>query len=323
MASTSQPVADNLVSLRDVYGRLLAEWGAEEPRIVALDADLSTSTRTKEFAKKFSDRYLNVGIAEQNMVGVAAGVALSGDMPFVNTFAAFLTRRACDQITISVAYPRLNVKFFGFHGGINLGEDGATQQAVEDIGIMRSIPGIRVYVPIDAHELERAMREVVQVDGPTYLRLARFPSPILTNPASDTGHERLHDYQTLREGKDVLVITTGTIAASVLDAAEQLGQLGTQAEVIGVTRIKPLGAGIAELVRSYPSRPMAVVEEHNVHGGLADALSHLLDEEGVSHRIHRIGIEDRFGESGPPEALLEHMGIAGQALINRLQAMAQ
>jgi transketolase len=176
------------VALRDVYGAALPEFGHRYPTLAVLDADLATSTRTAAFRKEFPDRHLNVGIAEQNMVGMAAGIALAGGMPAVNTFAAFLSRRAADQIAISVAYPNLNVKFFGFHAGISLGEDGATQQAVEDLGIMQAIPNIRVYAPLDAVDLRAVMEEVFSTSGPTYVRLARFPSPPvdrLPGPASE------------------------------------------------------------------------------------------------------------------------------------------
>jgi transketolase len=175
MAAPQTSTKAGHVSLRDVFGEQIVSLGARDERIMMLDADLATSTRTGKFRDAYPRRHINVGIAEQNMVGIAAGLALGGYVPFVNTFAAFLTRRACDQIAISVAYPKLNVKLFGFHAGINLGEDGATQQAVEDLAIMHAIPGIRVYVPIDGNDLARAMNEVVDLDGPTYVRLSRFP----------------------------------------------------------------------------------------------------------------------------------------------------
>lgn len=163
-------VPEGLVALRDVFGQSILELGEKNKHLFMLDADLASSTRTKAFAQRFPERYINVGIAEQNMVGVAAGLSLRGYIPFVNTFASFLTRRACDQIAISVAYPQMNVKFFGFHGGINLGEDGATQQAVEDIAIMQAIPGIRVYAPVDGHDLKRVIHEVVQYRRGNYIR---------------------------------------------------------------------------------------------------------------------------------------------------------
>jgi transketolase len=289
---------------------------------MALDADLASSTRTAAFAKAFPSRHLNVGIAEQNMVGMAAGLSLAGYVPFVNTFASFLTRRACDQIAISVAYPRLNVKFFGFHGGINLGEDGATQQAVEDIGIMQVIPGIRVYAPLDGNDLARVMDEVVEVDGPTYVRLSRFPSPLLTAPVgADDG--RAADFVELRKGSDLLVFTTSTLAAKVVEAADALAQGGIAARVIGVSRIKPLAPSVAGLISESATTPLAVVEEHSIHGGLADTLSAVLDEAGRPHLIHRIGVPDRFGESGPPEALLEAFGLAGAPLIDRLRRIVR
>ncbi|MDR3470717.1 MAG: transketolase C-terminal domain-containing protein, partial [Devosia sp.] len=252
-------------------------------------------------------------------VGAAAGFALSGFIPFVNTFASFLTRRACDQIAISVAYPKLNVKFFGFHGGINLGEDGATQQAVEDLAIMQGIPGIRCYAPIDGNDLARVMNEVADVDGPTYVRLSRFPSPLLTPPmASPT--ERADACRLLSEGDDLLVFTTSTLAAKVTEAAAALKQDGIGARVLGITRLKPLGDEVAGEVAKRPGTPIAVVEEHSIHGGLADGLSAQLDAAGLAHRIERIGVPDRFGESGHPDRLLEAFGLSGAPLVARLKA---
>jgi transketolase len=305
------------VALRDVYGAALPEFGHRYPTLAVLDADLATSTRTAAFRKEFPDRHLNVGIAEQNMVGMAAGIALAGGMPAVNTFAAFLSRRAADQIAISVAYPNLNVKFFGFHAGISLGEDGATQQAVEDLGIMQAIPNIRVYAPLDAVDLRAVMEEVFSTSGPTYVRLARFPSPQVI----DESKSRSTGYQALRPSTGrLVVVTTGTICADVLEAAEALAPAGIDLGVIGVTRIKPLDRSLAG---ALSGRHVAVVEEHNVHGGLADAVSNLLDAEGVEHRIERVGIPDRFGESGKPTDLLHSVGLSAEALTGTLRAWSQ
>ncbi len=302
------------VALRDVYGALLPEFGRRYSNLAVLDADLATSTRTAAFHKAFPDRYLNVGIAEQNMVGMSAGIALMGGMPVVNTFAAFLTRRAADQIAISVAYPRLNVKFFGFHAGISLGEDGATQQAVEDLGIMQAIPGIRVYAPLDAVDLRAVMEEVFSIDCPTYVRLARFPSPQVI----EEGADRSSGFHMLRTGSGShVVVTTGTICADVLAAAATLGGEGIDLGVIGVSRIKPLDLTLAG---GLAERSVAVVEEHNIHGGLADAVSSLLDAAGVEHRLERIGVPDRFGESGRPSDLLHSFGLSAEALSTTLRA---
>jgi transketolase len=322
MGAPLAKVADDLVSLRDVFGDAILALGARDRRAIMLDADLATSTRTAKFAKAYPDRHINVGIAEQNMVGIAAGLALAGYVPFVNTFSSFLTRRACDQIAISVAYPRLNVKFFGFHGGINLGEDGATQQAVEDLAIMQGIPGIRVYAPIDGNDLSRVINEVAEIDGPTYVRLSRFPSPLLT-PSVLSPAERAADLRILSEGGDLLVFTTSTLAAKVVDAADELARRGIGTTVVGITRLKPLGEGVVKLVRDMAGVPLAVVEEHSIHGGLADGLSALLDEAGEPHRIKRIGVPDRFGESGHPEALLEAFGLAGAPLVETLVGLAR
>lgn len=305
------------VSLRDAFGQILMRFAAEDPRIVVLDADLSQSTRTAAFARQYPDRYLNVGIAEQNMVSVAAGIALAGGLPLVNTFAAFLTRRAADQIAMSVAYPELNVKFFGFHAGVNLGEDGASQQSVEDLAIMQAIPGIRVYSPCDAQDLEWSMGQAFAQDGPTYIRLARFPSPARLGPdGSQLG------FRVLTRGNGPVVLSTGTLCAEVVDAVGKLATDGAEATVIGVTQVKPLAVELVNELGEPPVR-IAVVEEHNIHGGLAEAVSVLLDRHDVAHSIERIGVPDRFGESGPPRALLEHLGLAGEALAARLKKWHQ
>ncbi len=310
------------VSQRDVFGEQIVSLGARNERLMMLDADLASSTRSAKFRATYPGRHFNVGIAEQNMVGIAAGLAIGGFVPFVNTFASFLTRRACDQIAISVAYPKLNVKFFGFHAGINLGEDGATQQSVEDLAIMQGIPGIRVYAPIDGNDLARAMAEAVEVDGPTYVRLARFPSPQLT-PPPPVGDGRVADYHLLQDGSDLTVLTTGTLVAKVLEATDKLKARGISAKVVGITRLKPLADSIADLVAKAGTGPVAVVEEHSIHGGLADMLSSLLDRRRIPHCLARIGIADRFGESGPPEALLEAFGLAGEPLVQALSSLVQ
>jgi transketolase len=302
-----------LISLRDAFGELILKFGADNPRIVVLDADLSQSTRTAAFRERYPERYLNVGIAEQNMVSVAAGIALGGGLPLVNTFAAFLTRRAADQIAISVAFPSLDVKFFGFHAGVNLGEDGATQQSVEDLGIMQAIPGIRVYSPCDARDLDWAMHRAFSIRGPTYVRLARFPSPAELGAENSRG-----GFRVLRKSEGPVVLTTGTLATEVLEVAEKLATEDVDLAVIGVRQIKPLDQELADMIEQRPPY-LAVVEEHNIHGGLADAASALLDGRRVPHVIERIGITDRFGESGPPRALLEYLGLAGDPLVARLR----
>ncbi|CCN49489.1 putative Transketolase, C-terminal subunit [Vibrio nigripulchritudo MADA3029] len=310
---------NSLVSLRDAYAKTIMSVGNAHENVYMLDADLSKSTKTAEFASQYPNRALNIGIAEQNMVGIAAGLSTMGLVPFVNTFAAFLTRRACDQIAISVAYPKLNVKFFGFHGGINLGEDGATQQAVEDIAIMRSIPNIRVYSPIDANDLAWVVNDIMAHEGPTYVRLSRFPSPTLLTEKSKPKNET-PAYRVMKPGSDLMVITTGTLTSKLLDAAKVMEEKGLKVQVVAVTRIKPLGGELADIVMNTDA-PVAVVEEHSIHGGLADAVSQLLDARAHSHVLHRIGVQDRFGESGHPDALLEAFELAGDPLVKKLSAL--
>ncbi len=313
---------EGLVALRDVFGQSILELGEKNSKLFMLDADLASSTRTMAFGKRFPDRHLNVGIAEQNMVGIAAGLSLRGYIPFVNTFASFLTRRACDQIAISVAYPQMNVKFFGFHGGINLGEDGATQQAVEDIAIMQAIAGIRVYSPVDGHDLKRVMHEVMDIKGPTYVRLSRFPSAVFTDKPS-SNPEKIEDFIQIHDGEDILIFTTGTLSSHALDAVKKLSDRGVSAKLIAITRLKPLGESLIDLIKQSSDIPMAVIEEHSVYGGLAAGLSERLDAYGILHCFHRIAIQDRFGESGEPNALLEAFGLAGKNLEDRLYNIAK
>ncbi len=327
------------LSLRDAFAKVAEAIGKDDERLIMLDADLSKSTKTAAFARQFPQRAFNIGIAEQNMVGIAAGFATMGFTPFVNTFASFLTRRACDQIAISVAYPRLNVKFFGFHGGINLGEDGATQQSVEDFSIMRGIPNISVYSPICPNDLVLIVRHILAHDGPSYVRLARFPSPVLV-PAEKQVPE-YSGYRVFAPGSgpdcqdrrpDLVILTTGTLTASILQLQEQLfREQNLAASIIAVSQLKPFPQGalreILGLLAAQPasasSVPLVSVEEHSIHGGLADAASASLDQSGTAHHIHRIGINDRFGESGAPRELLEFFGLAGEPLRKKLLSICQ
>ncbi|MBJ6726457.1 transketolase family protein [Geomesophilobacter sediminis] len=299
-----------MIATRDAYGETLAALGAENDRIVALDADLSGSTKTGVFAKKFPERFFNMGIAEANMVGTAAGLAAVGKIPFVSTFAIFAAGRAWEQIRQSVAYPKANVKIVATHGGVTVGEDGGSHQSVEDVAIMRAIPNMTVIVPADGEETKAAIRAVADYKGPVYVRLGRnkvasvFPE----------GHKfEIGKGNELVSGTDLTFITTGLMTAQAQIAAEKLKGEGISARVIHIGTIKPLDR---ELVLKAARETGAIVtgEEHSVVGGLGSAVAEVLSEECPT-LLKRIGVLDRFGLSGKADELLKYFGLNAEALI--------
>lgn len=294
------------IATRDAYGQALAELGGENPRVVVLDADLSKSTKTAEFGKKYPDRFFNVGIAEANMMGMAAGLSLSGRIPFVSTFAIFGTGRDYDQVRNAITYPHLNVKLAMSHAGLTLGEDGASHQMLEDIALMRVLPGMTVIVPADATETKKAVRVLADMQGPAYLRLGRAPVPILFN---DDYRFEIGKAPKLRDGKDVAIMACGVMVAEALDAAEQLAREGISALVLNCSSIKPLDE---EAVAAAAEQCGCVVtaEEHNVIGGLGGAVAEALSRRRPTP-MRMIGAQDTFGESGKPDELLEKYGLKG------------
>lgn len=299
-----------MIATRDAYGETLAELGAENDKIVALDADLSGSTKTGVFAKKFPERFFNIGIAEANMVGTAAGLAATGKIPFLSTFAIFAAGRAWEQIRQSVAYPKANVKVVATHGGVTVGEDGGSHQSVEDIAIMRAIPNMTVIVPADGEETKAAIRAVAAYKGPVYVRLGRnkvanvFPA----------GHTfEIGKGNQLVDGKDLTFITTGLMTAQALIAAEKLKAEGISARVVHIGTIKPLDK---ELVLKAAQETGAIVtaEEHSVVGGLGGAVAEFLSEECPT-LMKRVGVNDRFGTSGKAEELLKYFGLNAETLV--------
>ncbi|NLG86489.1 MAG: transketolase family protein [Firmicutes bacterium] len=295
------------IATRDAYGETLIELGRELKNLVVLDADLSKSTKTAGFAKLFPERFFNMGIAESNLVGTAAGLAAAGKIPFVSTFAVFATGRAYDQIRNSVAYPHLNVKICATHAGITVGEDGASHQALEDIALMRALPGMTVIVPADAPETKQAVRAATKHQGPVYIRLGRSGVPVISPP----------DYQfevgqvaVLRPGEDVAIFACGIMVSVALTAAELLAQKDIRAEVINVSTIKPLNV---QQVAAAAAKTKAVVtcEEHNIIGGLGSAVAEVLGEH-CPVPLERVGINDVFGQSGTPADLLAHYGLTAE-----------
>jgi transketolase len=291
-----------LQSPRDAYGRALVEVGAQDPRIVVLTADLGESTRVQPFGERFPERYFNLGVAEANMMGIAAGMALSGLRPFVSTFAVFAAGKPWEQIRQVIAYQRAPVRIVATHAGITVGEDGASHQMLEDINNMRVLPDMAVVVPADAVEADRVTRWAAQYDeGPVYVRLARAKFPTVL----DEGYRfRFGRAVVLRDGGDVTLFACGLMVAQAYRAAELLAERGIEARVVNVSTVKPLD--VETVVRcAAETRAVVTVEEHQVHGGLGSAVCEALAEHHPT-RVRRIGIPDRWGQSGEAYALVEH-----------------
>lgn len=304
------------IATRESYGRTLAQLGAENDKIVVLDADLAESTKTCMFQEKFPERHFDCGIAEANMVSIAAGMAAAGMIPFVSSFAMFATGRAYEQIRNSVGYPHLNVKICASHAGISVGEDGATHQCVEDIALMRGIPGMVVVNPADDTEACQAVRALAEYYGPAYLRLGRLAVPVVNDPESY--HFELGRAVTLREGKDATVIATGLMVARALEAAEQLAQEGVQVRVVNMHTIKPLDVQ-AVVNAANETGCIVTAEEHSVIGGLYSAVCEAMVGEGVSGPVAPVAIMDAFGQSGPANALLEYYGLTASAIAQKVR----
>jgi len=300
------------IATRVAYGKALVELGEKNENIVVLDADLAKSTKTFEFGKRFPERFFDMGIAEQNMIGTAAGLATAGKIPFCSSFAVFATGRVYDQVRNSVAYPRLNVKIAATHAGITVGEDGSSHQAVEDIALMRALPNMTVFVPADAVETEAAVRAAVDVEGPVYIRLGRSAVPVIHKDRENFKF-RPGEAVWLREGGDAVVIATGIMVAVALEAANALAGKGIDVGVLDVHTIKPLDtAAVVKAARQTGA--IVTAEEHNIIGGLGGAVAEVLAEE-YPVPVKRIGIRDTFGESGKPAELLAKYGLTAEDIV--------
>lgn len=297
----------NLEDMRDAYGEVLAEIGEEDPRVVVLDADLYHSNKTDIFAKKFPSRFFEAGIAEANMIGVAAGLSMTGLIPFAHTFAVFATGRVYDQIRISVCYQNLNVKIVGTSAGLSDAHDGATHQSIEDIALMRVLPHMTVVVPCDGVEVRKAVRAIHELVGPTYFRINRMPLPFVWESAEECRFE-VGKALTLREGSDVGVLASGYPVGLAVKAAEEVSKHSITTEVLDLHTIKPVDReSIVKVAKKTGA--IVTVEEHNVIGGLGSAVSEVLGEN-IPVPIERVGIKDKFGESCLNyEELLEAHGI--------------
>lgn len=300
-------------SIRGAFGEELAELGKINENIVALDADLSGSTQTCIFAKAFPERFFNVGIAEQNLMTTALGLSLEGKIPFAATFAVFATGRAYDQIRNSICYQNGNVKIIGAHGGITVGEDGATHQSLEDISLMRGLPNMTVICPGDYEECRKAVRLAAKINGPVYIRLSRANVPVIFSEDYDFN---LNKAVLIKEGADVSLITTGDILSEVIIAAKELENQGINAEIIHIPVIKPLDRDT--IIKSVEKTKLAVtVENHSVIGGLGSAVCECLSELSPQ-KVYRIGINDTFTQSGTPNELLKHYGLDAASISKRV-----
>lgn len=304
------------IATRDSYGAELIELGKVHEDIVVLDADLAEATRSGKFAEVFPERFIDCGIAEANMMGVAAGLAAAGKVPFASSFAMFAAGRAYEQVRNSIGYPHLNVKIGASHAGISVGEDGATHQCNEDIALMRSIPGMVVINPSDYIEGRAAVRAAYEHDGPVYMRFGRLAVPVI-NDRPDYKFE-LGKGVVLREGKDVTIIATGLPVNNCLEAAEKLAADGIDAKVINIHTIKPLDEELVAAA-AVETGKVVTVEEHSVIGGLGSAVCDVICEKAPA-RVLKIGINDVFGESGPALELIKKYGLDTDSIYEKVKA---
>ncbi len=307
-------IGDKLAT-REAYGKTLVELG-ETNDFVVLDADLAEATKTVYFKKAFPDRFFDCGIAEGNMVGVAAGLAAAGKPVFASSFAMFAAGRAFEQMRNSVAYPRLNVKLAATHAGITVGEDGATHQCNEDIALMRTLPGVTVVNPADAVEAVEAVKAALAIDGPFYLRFGRYAVPVIHDPANY--HFELGKGEVLRDGTDVTIVATGLMVSMAIEAAETLAAEGISARIINIHTIKPLDV---ELIAKAAAETGAIVtaEEHSIIGGLGSAVAEALAETSPVP-VLRVGVRDKFGRSGKVPPLLEKYGLTPAVIVEKAKA---
>ena len=304
------------IATRESYGNALVEMGAIYDNLVVLDADLAAATKTGIFKKAYPERHIDCGIAECNMVGVAAGLAATGKIPFVSSFAMFAAGRAFEQVRNSVGYPKLNVKIGATHAGISVGEDGATHQCNEDIALMRTIPGMVVINPSDDVEARAAVKATIEHQGPVYLRFGRLATPVI-NDRSDYKFE-LGKGVVLREGKDVTIIATGLCVAESLAAADMLEKDGISAKVINIHTIKPLDEELV-IAAAKETGKVVTVEEHSVIGGLGSAVCDCLSEKCPT-KVLKVGVNDTFGESGPAVQLIHKYGLDAEGIYTKVKA---
>ncbi len=307
------------IATRASYGEALKMYAEEYPDLVVLDADLAGATKTEVFKKAYPDRFFDCGIAEANMMGVAAGLAACGKIPFASTFAMFAAGRAYEQIRNSIAYPHLNVKIGATHAGITVGEDGASHQCLEDIALMRGLPGMVVMCPSDDIEAKAAVKAALDYEGPVYLRFGRAAVPVIND--REDYHFEIGKGFLLREGTDVTIVATGICVSASLEAAEMLAADGISAEVINICTIKPLDTDII-LESAKKTGLVVTAEEHFVTSGLGSAVAALLSEH-LPTRLVRIGMSDRFGESASAEVLVKRFGLDAEGIYKKIRKSMQ
>jgi transketolase len=294
---------------RDAYGDALKELGAAHPDIVVLDADLAKSTRSWTFGAEFPDRFFNIGIQEANMVGMAGGLAMSGKVPFISSFACFVILKGFDQLRMAVAYPNLNVKIAGSHQGISVGEDGASQQSVEDIALACSLPNMYVAVPADEHEMKAVVRAAYAHAGPVFIRSGRPKAPLIYDASPDFAFGRA---DVVREGTDVTLIATGLMVGAAVVARDRLAEMGLSARVVNMASIKPVDADVVEAA-ARETGAIVTAEEHLIHGGLGSVVA-----QAAARRhpvpMEFVGLDDTYAESGAPAALLEKYGLTANEI---------
>ena len=303
---------DNLRALRDGFGSGIVKAALKDSRVVALTADLSESLKLEEFKKKFPGRFFEVGVAEQNLAGVGAGLALEGKIPFITSFASFSPSINWNQLRVSICYNKANVKIASSHAGVTTGEDGATHQALEDIALTRVLPGMNVIVPADALEAERATIEIAKTKSPTYLRLGREKFPQITSE----NIFKIGKANILKKGKDLTLIACGNMVFQALKAAEELEKKGSHIEIINNHSIKPFDKKTI-LDSAVKTGVVLTVEEHQVSGGLGSVVSEVLSGERIP--VHRIGVKDRFGTSGSASELLDFYGLSSMKIIKKIE----
>lgn len=308
-------MADKMAT-RQAYGKALVELGAKKPELVVMDADLSKSTMTAEFGKTYPERFFNMGIAEQNLYGAAAGLALSGKVVCASTFAMFATGRAFEIIRNSIGYTKANVKICATHAGITVGEDGASHQTFEDIALMRTIPGMTVINPSDGVSAKKLLEQAVEMYGPCYVRLGRAAVPVFYDESADITLGRAN---TIREGKDVTVIATGIMVNEAFIAAEKLAEEGIDVRVIDIHTIKPIDSD-AIIKAAEETKAIVTAEEHSIVGGLGSAVAEVV-VKSAPVRMAMVGQQDTYGESGKPDQLKEKYGMTSADIINAVKSV--
>lgn len=303
---------DIKIATRQSYGEELAKLGEENENIVVLDADLSTATKTEIFAEKFPDRFIDVGIAEQNLMGISAGLSTFGKIPYASTFAVFAAGRAYEQIRNSIAYPKLNVKICATHAGVTVGEDGATHQMLEDLSLMRGLPNMTVICPSDDIQTKWAVREIAKINGPVYLRLCRLKTPVIY----DTDNFEIGKAVQIGNGTDASILATGVCVSEAIKAMEILKAKGINVRVIDVHTIKPIDKEMIVKCAKETKR-IITVEDHSVIGGLGSSVCEVLSEEYPT-KVERMGIMDTFGQSGNGEELLAYYKIDSNAIVEKM-----